>query len=71
MLFEGFVRDVFESWSDVGVVYIRNKYGWVVLLFGFLIGCKNSNFFKNNVFKGIGFLFFIFVNGNDFFYFCI
>ncbi|RMX58743.1 hypothetical protein pdam_00010818 [Pocillopora damicornis] len=52
MSFEGFARDVFESWSDVGVVYTRNKYGRVVSPPGFSIGCKNSNSFKNNVPKG-------------------
>lgn len=71
MSFEGFARDVFESWSDVGVVYTRNKYGRVVSPPDFSIGCKNSNSFKNNVPKGTGFSFFIFVNDNDFLYFCI
>ena len=52
MALETFSRDAYESWSDVGLVYTRNKYGRVSSPPGYGLKDKNDFSYKNSLFKG-------------------
>ena len=54
MSFENFPREACESWSDVGLVYTRNKYGRICSPPGYELSRKNDHCsFKNCLFKGM------------------